>query len=50
MGQKEKPPSHELRQAEPIHKTVLQEGHHEEDREVSAIGLPVLPPVQPVDV
>lgn len=46
MGQAEKPSCYELRQIEQVDKAVLQEGHHEENREVTATGLPVLPPVQ----
>lgn len=49
LGRQEEPPRHELRQALPLNPPVLQEGHHAEDRALSAPGLPVLPPLQPVN-
>ena len=39
------PTSDELRQAVAFSAAVLQEGDHEEDREKSEAGLPVLPPI-----
>lgn len=46
LGEEEESPCHELRQIEQVDTAVLQKGHHEENREVTATGLPVLPPVQ----
>jgi len=42
MGQAEKPTRHELRQTQPQHSAVLQEGHHEEDGAQPETGVPVL--------
>ena len=44
------PTSDELWQAFPVSATILQEGDHEEDGEKSKVGLPVLPPVPPLDL
>lgn len=43
LGQAEESARHELRQAQPQHPAVLQEGHHEEDGAQSETGVPVLP-------
>lgn len=45
VGQEEEQTRHELRQAQQVNPAVLQEGHHEEDGEITKAGLPVLPPV-----
>ena len=42
MGQAQEQAQDELRQTEQVHQAVLQEGNHEEDRQISAFGLPVL--------
>ena len=39
------PSSNELRQTVPFSAAILQERDHEEDREKSEAGLPVLPPI-----
>ena len=44
------PTSDELWQAFPVSATILQEGDHEEDGEKSEVGLPILPPVPPLDL
>lgn len=49
VGQTQEQTSHELRQTVPIHSPVLQEGHHEKDREVTEAGVSVLPPILFVD-
>ena len=45
MGKEKEPACHELRQAFQITQAVLQEGHHEEDREDAEARLPVLFPL-----
>lgn len=49
MGQTKEPTGDELRQTVAEHTTVLQEGHNEEDGEEPEAGVPVLPPVLPVN-
>jgi hypothetical protein len=49
VGQTQEQTSHELRQTVPIHSPVLQEGHHEKDREVTEAGVSVLPSLLFVD-
>nr|XP_023022907.1 DNA-binding protein D-ETS-4 isoform X1 [Leptinotarsa decemlineata] len=44
-GKRKKQACDELRQAQQVHQTVLQEGHHEENREVAEARLPVLLPL-----
>lgn len=42
VGQAEEPSRHELRQTVPLHPPVLPQGHHAQDRAVTALGLSVL--------
>lgn len=42
VGSPEESSCDELRQVVAVHPTVLQEGHHEEDRAIAATGVPVL--------
>lgn len=44
VGHQEEPACHELWQTQPLHTSVLQEGHHSEARCVSQTGVPVRPP------
>lgn len=44
MGSEEEPAGHELRQAEPLHPPVLQEGYHPQARRLSAARVPVCAP------
>lgn len=43
MGEAEEPPCNELRQIEPLHPTVLQEKHNQENRAFKTASVPVLP-------
>lgn len=43
MGSEKEPASDELRQAQPLHQAVLQEGNHSQTRCVSETGLSVCP-------
>lgn len=44
VGHPEEPARHELWQTEPLHTSVLQEGHHSKAGRVSQAGVPVRPP------
>lgn len=44
MGSEEEPAGHELRQAEPLHPPVLQEGYHPQARRLSAARVPICAP------
>ena len=48
VGTPQEPSRHELRQAKPIHPSVLQERHHEEDCSLAAFGVPILSAVRPI--